>query len=133
VQIGAQPLGGSENSRPRTSYTARVDERRQHERFEVVARVELERGGHATTLTVLNISAGGVLLRNDDNAEFEIGQSIRIRFDVPELTSAFEIDATIVRVVAPTTKLPVVAAMWTSSDAAATSGLGQLLWSLKKP
>jgi len=108
-----------------------MTERRQHERFEVVAQVELHRGGEVETLTVINISAGGVLLRNDRNVEFEIGQAISVYFDVPELTPAFAIDATIIRIVAATTKPGVLAAMWTSSDAAATASIGQMLWTLK--
>lgn len=106
-------------------------ERREHERFELLAEVELRREGHIETLTAINISAGGVLLRNDWNLECAIGDEIRVRFDVPELTPAFAIDATIVRVVAATAKPAVLAAMWTSSDAAATASLAQMLWSLK--
>ena len=96
-------------------------ERREHERYELHAEVELEVGGHTEHLTVLNISAGGVLFLNDRNVGFEIGQAIRVRFDVPELTPAFTITAKIVRVVHPTKKAALLAAMWTSSDAEAGS------------
>lgn len=108
-----------------------MPERRQHERYEVTAEVELRRGGLLETLVVLNISAGGVLLRNDHDVAFEAGQAIRVHFDVPELAPAFTIDATIVRVVPASTKPAVLAAMWTSSDHAATDALGQMLWTLK--
>jgi hypothetical protein len=107
-------------------------ERRQHERLELLAQVELRRGGDVHTLATINISAGGLLLRNDHNAPFEIGQSIRVRFDVPGLVNPFALDATIVRVIAATAKPALLAAMWTSSDAAATQSLSQLLWSLKQ-
>ena len=66
-------------------------------------------------LATINISAGGLLLLNDRNVAFEIGESIRVHFDVPDLTPAFALDATIVRVIAATSKPPVLAAMWTSS------------------
>lgn len=107
-------------------------ERRQHERFALLAQVELRRGGHLETLTVLNISAGGLLLRNDRNVEFTIGEAIRVHIDVPELAIVFAIDAKVIRVVAPTSKPAALAAMWTSSDVDASASLAQLLWSLKR-
>jgi hypothetical protein len=103
-------------------------ERRQHERFELLAQVELSRSGRSETLVTINISAGGILLRNDRNAEFGVGESIRVRFDVP---SAFVMEATIIRIIAATAKPPALAAMWTSSDAQANASLAQLLWTLK--
>jgi hypothetical protein len=109
-----------------------MSERREHERFELLAQVELRRGGQLETFTAINISAGGVLLLNDRNVACAIGEEIRVRFDVPQLTPAFVIDATIVRIVAATSKPAVFAAMWTSSDAAAASSLAQMLWSLKQ-
>lgn len=106
-------------------------ERREHERFELLAQVELSHGGQRETLVAINISAGGILLRNDQNVEFTIGESIRVHFDVPELTATFALDAKVIRVVTPTAKAAALAAMWTSSDAHATAALAQLLWSLK--
>lgn len=106
-------------------------ERREHERFELLAQVELSHGGQLETLVAINISAGGVLLRNDDNVPFTIGESIRVHFDVPELTSKFTLNAKVIRVVAPTARPAALAVMWTSSDASATAALGQMLWSLK--
>jgi hypothetical protein len=106
--------------------------RRQHERLELLAQVELRRGGSVETLATINISAGGCLLRNDRNVPYEIGETIRVRFDVPDLATPFALDATIVRVIAATAKPALLAAMWTSSDAAATQSLSQLLWSLKQ-
>lgn len=106
-------------------------ERREHERFELLAQVELSHGGQVATLVAINISAGGLLLRNDDNVEFTVGESIRVHFDVPELTAKFALDAKVIRVVAPTARPAALAAMWTSSDASATAALAQLLWSLK--
>lgn len=109
-----------------------MSERREHERFELLARVELSCGDEVETFVVINISAGGVLLRNDRNVQRVVGERIRIILDAPELAPAFSIDATIVRVVAPTSRPALLAAMWTSSDAAATASLGQLLWNLRR-
>lgn len=107
------------------------DERRQHERLELLAQVELRRVGQVETLSAINISAGGVLLRNDRNVEFTMGEEIRVHFDVPELTPAFSMNATVIRIVAATNRPAALAAMWTSSDPTATAALAQLLWSLK--
>jgi len=107
------------------------DERRKHERFELQAQVSLRRGGETASMTVLNISAGGMLLINDARLAVAVGDGIRAEFDIPELGIAFAIDATIVRVVEATTKAPALGAMWSSSDATATAGLSQLLWKLK--
>jgi hypothetical protein len=109
-----------------------MPERREHERFDLLARVELRRGGQIETLTAINISAGGILLLNERNLPYATGEEIRVHLDAPQLTPAFVIDATIVRVVAATSKPGVLAAMWTSSDAAATASLAQMLWSLKQ-
>lgn len=105
-------------------------ERRQHQRFEL--QVEVALVDRAEILTVLNISAGGVLLRNDAAAAISVGESIRVKFDAPELVSPFSIEAKVIRVVTPADKLGVVAAMWTSSDAASIAGLSEVLWSLSK-
>ena len=109
-----------------------MPERREHERFELLAQVELRHSSHIETLVVINISAGGLLVRNDRNIELAVGERIRITIDAPELAPAFSIDATIVRVVAPTAKPGLLAAMWTSSDAIATASLGEILWNLRR-
>jgi hypothetical protein len=109
-----------------------MPERREHERFELLAQVELRRGGDVETLPAINISAGGLLLRNDHNVAFEIGETIRVHFDVPDLTPPFAIDAVVIRVIAMTSRPAALAAMWTSSDSAATASLAQMLWSLKQ-
>ena len=98
----------------------------------MLARVELSCGDEVETFVVINISAGGVLLRNDRNIQRGVGDRIRITLDAPELAPRFSIDATIVRVVGPTSKPALLAAMWTSSDAAATACLGQILWNLRR-
>lgn len=110
-----------------------MDDRRQHERLELLAHVELRHSEQVEVFPTINISAGGILLRNDRNVTFEIGEQIRIAFDVPELAPAFAIDATVVRVVMPTTKPALVAAMWTSSDPHDIDCLAQVLWSLRSP
>lgn len=109
-----------------------MPERRQYERFELFANVELRHVSKVETFVTINISAGGLLMRNDRNIAFSIGEQIRIGFDVPQLAPAFTIDATIVRVIAPTAKPGLLAAMWTSADAAASAGLSQILWNLRK-
>jgi hypothetical protein len=106
-------------------------ERRQHERLELPAQVELQRGGEIEMLAAINISAGGVLLRNDRDVAFTIGERIRIRFDVPDLAPPFAMDAKVVRVIAATTRPAALAALWSSSDATANASLAQMLWSLK--
>lgn len=106
-------------------------DRRQHERWELNAQVRLRHEGAIETLTVINISAGGILLRNDRNVEFAVGERVQISFDIAELALKFAIGAIVVRVVAPTAKKAAVAAMWTSSDATASAALAQLLWSLR--
>ena len=108
-----------------------MSERRQHERYELLARVELRHSGQAETLVTINISAGGLLLRNDHDVAVEIGDTLRIVLDAPELAPAFAIDAKVVRVIAATGKPGLIAAMWTSSDAAAIESLGQILWNLR--
>lgn len=109
-----------------------TSERRQHERYELLAQVELRRADQVAAFTVLNVSASGVLLRNDHGIEVSTTEIIRLHFDIPELGLLFSIDATVVRVVAPTSKPGAVAAMWTSSDPAASASLAELLWSLKQ-
>ncbi len=110
-----------------------MPERREHERFELLAGVELSHGGQVETFVVINISAGGVLMRNDRNVQLAVGERIRITIDAPEVAPAFSIDARIVRVVGPTSRPALLAAMWTSSDAAESASLGQILWNLRKP
>ena len=105
-------------------------ERRQHERFELHVEIALRHHEETETLSVLNISAGGILLRNDRNVAFSIGEQISVRFDVPELAQPFTIDARVIRVVRPTARPAALAAMWTSADATASAALAQLLWSL---
>ncbi|MBA2540825.1 MAG: PilZ domain-containing protein [Deltaproteobacteria bacterium] len=107
-------------------------ERRQNERFELLVQVGLRRSDHSDVCSVINISAGGVLLRNDRNVTLAVGEHIRVQFDAPELAAAFSIDAKVIRVISPSGKAEAVAAMWTSSDAAASTGLAQVLWSLSQ-
>jgi hypothetical protein len=106
-------------------------DRRQHERFELLAQVQLNYGPVETFVTI-NISAGGILLRNDRNVQLEVRDRIRIGFVASELAPAFAIDAKIVRVIAAASKPGLLAAMWSSSDATANAALSQLLWNLRK-
>ena len=58
-------------------------ERRQHERYELLAHVELSHGGRVETLAAINISAGGVLLLNDRNDSSKISRSYSGRIRRP--------------------------------------------------
>ncbi len=107
-------------------------DRRQHERFDLLVQCTVIDHARTGTFTVLNISAGGVLLRNDQNLAFAAGELIRVQFDAPTLAKAFAIDAKIIRVVAPTSKAPALAAMWTSMDPVSSAGLADVLWGLSK-
>ncbi|MBP6631867.1 MAG: PilZ domain-containing protein [Kofleriaceae bacterium] len=109
-----------------------TDERRRHERFELLARIDLRHSSATETCVTINISAGGVLLRNDRNFAVAMGDRVRIGIDAPELAPAFTIDAIIVRAVEATTKPGLIGAMWASSDAAASAALNQVLWNLRK-
>lgn len=104
-------------------------ERRHHERFDLLVQVTLLHTERSGTLTVLNISAGGVLLRNDHDDAFAVGEPIRVQFDIPDVAT-FSIEAKIIRILTPAGKPTALAAMWTSSDATASAGLGEVLWSL---
>lgn len=108
-------------------------ERREHERFELIAQVELSNGGPVEKFVTINISAGGLLLRNDRDVKLAVGDSIRVAIDAPELAPAFVIAAKIVRVVAPTSKPGLFGAMWKSTDEQANAALSQILWNLRKP
>ncbi len=110
-----------------------MPERRTDERFELLAQVAVSHGDQSETFVVINISAGGVLLRNDRNVQRDVGERVRVTIDAPELAPAFSLDARIVRVVGPTSRPALLAAMWTSTDAVATAALGQILWNLRKP
>ena len=44
--------------------------------------------------------------------------------------ATFSIEAKIIRILTPAGKPTALAAMWTSSDATASAGLGEVLWSL---
>jgi hypothetical protein len=119
-----------EDVRPVPEEEKSGSERRQHARFDLLVDVSLSLRAQTATLTVLNISAGGVLLRNDQDVEFVVGEPIRVEFDAPELAAAFSIEAKVIRVVGATSRAGAVAAMWTSSDPQSTAGLAQVLWSL---
>ncbi len=108
-----------------------MPDRRLYERFELLAAIELRHMNEVATLVTINISAGGILLRNDRNVEFSVGEQLRIGFDVPALAPAFTIEAIVVRVIAPTARPALLAAMWTTSDSAASDSLARVLWNLR--
>lgn len=108
------------------------DDRRQHERFELLVQVAARHHEQRDTLTVINISAGGVLLRNDRNIAYAVGEEIQIQFDAPELAAAFTLEAQVVRIVTPAGRPGLVAGMWRSSDAVANAALSDLLFGLSQ-
>ena len=57
------------------------DDRRQHERIELLAQVELRRVGQVATLSAINISAGGVLFYMD--SALDIGSIIEFTISMP--------------------------------------------------
>jgi hypothetical protein len=110
-----------------------TEERRQHERFDLLVQVGLRRAQVNEALGVLNISAGGVLLLNDRNIDVAMGDLVSVLFDVPDLAPTFSVDGKIIRIVDRGANKPALfAAMWTSMDPEASAALGQLLWALSR-
>jgi Tfp pilus assembly protein PilZ len=112
-------------------------EKRQHERFELMAQVELRRDSEVLVLPIVNVSAGGVLLALERGAlkSFRVGESVGVFL---ELTGGREpislsMDAEVVRIdLGGLNRTPGVGLMWTSSDYAQVAKLAQVL-SLVKP
>src|SRR5689334_4601843 len=93
-------------------------ERRRFERFELLAQVELRLHGEVVVLPIVNIAAGGILLRMelDDVAGIGMDEHVSVFLDVHDMPQPITIsmDATVVRVVPGAS--PSVALMWTSAN-----------------
>jgi hypothetical protein len=91
-------------------------ERRQYERFELLAQVELRRKGEVSLLPVANISAGGMAVRLEGGelADIAIGEPVSVFLEVSDLPEpiAVTLDASVVRV----NGVSSVALKWTSTD-----------------
>ena len=102
-------------------------ERRQFERFELLAQVELRMRGEVVVLPIVNISAGGVLLSVEDDQLPGVGidEQVSVFLDVDEMPFSINMDATVVRVIPGESKG--IALMWTSSNPNEVAKLARLL------
>ena len=102
-------------------------ERRRFERFELLAHVELRRADEVSLLPVVNISAGGVLVRIDNGelADLAVDEQVNVFLDVSDLPEpiAVTMEASVVRV-SPNVS---VALMWSSTSSDALAQLAKLL------
>lgn len=102
-------------------------ERRRHERFELLAQVELRRAGEVSVLPVANISAGGVLVKLEGGAlaDIAVGEQVSVFLDISDAPEpiAVTLDAKVVRV----NGVASVALQWTSTDSTTQAQLAKLL------
>lgn len=102
-------------------------ERRRHERFELLAQVELRRAGEVSLLPVANISAGGMLvkLEGDALADIAVGEQVSVFLDISDAPEpiAVTLDAAVVRV----NGVASVALKWTTTESATLAQLAKLL------
>jgi hypothetical protein len=106
--------------------SARAVERRTHERYELLAQVELRKQDVVAILAVANVSQGGMLLRRTvDDVEIAKGDQVSVYLDVD--ATSVTLDAVVVRV-GPEQ----VALMWTTNAPAALVQLEQLLAALAR-
>jgi hypothetical protein len=109
-------------------------ERRRAERFDLLAQVELEVDGDVLVLPVVNISAGGVLLRAEhgEATALTVDDRVTVHLDVSDLPQPITVtmDASVVRIV-DNGSSPTIALMWTSTDAIAVLNLAELLQYLR--
>jgi hypothetical protein len=104
-------------------------ERRRFERFELLAQVELRMRGEVVVLPIVNISAGGILLRIDrDLAGVGVDEQVSVFLDITDIAEPIMLtmDATVVRVIAGETSTS-IALMWTSTSGEAVGKLAKLL------
>ena len=105
-------------------------ERRRFERYELLAQVQLHHHGEVAVLPVVNISAGGVLMRVEHGEiEIALDETVTVFLEVTELAEpiAFAMDATVVRIIDGKS----IAVMWTSTNAGAVTQLAKLLEHLR--
>ena len=110
------------------------DDRRQHERFEVIAQISVERGGDVSLLLCSNISAGGILieLEHGEMPGVEIGSRVEVRLDLGSDKHGRPLDvdasAEVVRVdLGGPNRKPGFALMWTSEAASVARQLAVIL------
>ena len=104
-------------------------ERRRFERFELLAQVELRMRGEVVVLPIVNISAGGILLRIDrDLAGVGVDEQVSVFLDITDMPEPIMLtmDATVVRVIVGETSTS-IALMWTSTSGDAVGKLAKLL------
>ncbi len=110
-------------------------ERRRFERFDLYAQVELEVDGDVLVMPIINISAGGLLLRAEhgEAVELQVDDRVRIHLDVSDIPEpiALTMDASVVRIVTNDTGATSVGVMWTTSDAMVVLKLAELLQYLR--
>ena len=106
-------------------------ERRRFERFELFAQVELEVDGDVLVLPIINISAGGLLLRAEQGeaSALQVDDRVTVHLDISDIPAPITVtmDASVVRVVTAEGAPTKVAVMWTSTDAMAVLRLAELL------
>jgi hypothetical protein len=106
-------------------------ERRQSDRVELCAHVELRRRSEAYLLPVANISASGMLVRVDDPSLTAVArdENVSVYLEVAEFAEplAMTLDACIVRVVSDGPRVTAIAMMWRSVNGSALLQLAKLL------
>lgn len=95
-------------------------ERRKADRVEMYAQVEVRRGGDVMVLPVVNISAGGLLMRNEEQVALAMGEDLTVFVSASNIS--FTMEAAVVRCDAQG-----IAVMWTTSEAEPVLKLAQLL------
>ena len=102
-------------------------ERRKHERFDVIAQVEIKRSNEVWLVPVVNISAGGVLVEFDDEVpELRAGDAAQVFLDLGAMMSV-NVDAEVVRMQGGAGKKARAAFMWTAADPNVTRKLASIL------
>lgn len=94
-------------------------ERRKAERLELYAQVELRRDDEVMLLPVVNISAGGMLVRSE-GMRLDVNEEVAVYLDANDIS--FTMNASVLRCDAM-----YIALMFTASDDEATAALGKLL------
>ena len=106
-------------------------ERRRFERFELLAQVELRRRDEVALIPVVNISAGGMLLRveGDELSDLDVDERQSVYLDVGNFAEPISLamEATVVRVMRDGDAATSVAVMWSSVNGTAIVQLAKLL------
>lgn len=117
----------------------RAGERREHERYELWAQLELRQGGEVWVLAVRDISAGGIYveLGANERAAVRAGDRLTICLDLGENDAGaplrLETEVEVVRVVLPGPGRPGgFGVMWTTADPAAADALVRILTFIRR-